>query len=60
MLARRRQASAPVGVGVDATVHRAYVANSNNANVTVIDTTNTVVGGPISVGTIPFDVGIGP
>ena len=40
---------------------RAYVANSFSNNVTVIDTTtNTVVGGPITVGTSPISVGIGP
>jgi YVTN family beta-propeller protein len=40
---------------------RAYVANNGSNNVTVIDTTtNTVVGAPISVGTDPEGVGIGP
>jgi YVTN family beta-propeller protein len=46
---------------VDPTVHRAYVANSNSSNVTVIDTsTNSLVGTPIPVGLNPFGVGIGP
>ena len=51
----------PNGVGVDPTVHRAYVANQTSNSVTVIDTTtNTVVGAPIPVGTNPVAVGIGP
>ena len=42
-------------------VRRAYVVNDSSNNVTVIDTTtNTVVGGPITVGTSPIGVGIGP
>ena len=46
--------TSPVGVGVDPTVHRAYVANDGSNNVTVIDTTtNTVVGTPIPVGSSP-------
>ena len=48
-------------MGVDPTVHRAYVANSDSNNVTVIDTTtNTVVGTPIPVGTSPVGVGVDP
>ena len=48
-------------VGVDPTVHRAYVANAGSNNVTVIDTTsNAVVGAPIAVGNSPWGVGIGP
>ena len=48
-------------LGVDTTVHRAYVANNVSNNVTVIDTTlNTVVGAAITVGAHPLDVGIGP
>ena len=48
-------------MGVDPTVHRAYVANFTSSNVTVIDTTtNTVVGAPIPVGSNPMGVGIGP
>ena len=48
-------------MGVDPTVHRAYVANNGSNTVTVIDTTtNTVVGAPIPVGTGPVGVGIGP
>ena len=40
---------------------RAYVANLNSNDVTVIDTTtNTVVGTPIPAGNHPFGVGIGP
>jgi YVTN family beta-propeller protein len=51
----------PTGVGVDPTVHRAYVANQTSNNVSVIDTTtNTVVGAPIPVGIHPWGVGIGP
>src|SRR5207248_3106740 len=52
----------PLGVGVDPTVHRAYVANSNAAGtVRVIDTTtNAVVGGPIAVGSGPAGVGVDP
>jgi YVTN family beta-propeller protein len=53
----------PFAVGVDSTVHRAYVANTgiNANNVTVIHTTtNAVVGGPIEVGLGPPGVGIGP
>ena len=51
----------PQGVGVDPTVHRAYVANSGSNTVTVIDTTtNTVVGTPIAVGAGPIAVAIGP
>ena len=46
---------------MDPTVHRAYVANRNGPNVTVIDTTtNTVVGAPIPVGSLPFGVGVDP
>src|SRR5207244_3019349 len=38
-----------------------YVANSNSANVTVLDTTtNTVVGAPIPVGSFPRGVGLDP
>ena len=48
-------------MGVDPTVHRAYVTNHFSNSVTVIDTTtNTVVGTPIPVGTGPLAVGIGP
>ena len=44
----------PSGVGVDPTVHRAYVTNFTSNTVTVIDTTtSTVVGAPIPVGTHP-------
>ena len=51
----------PLGVGVDPTVHRAYVANNRQRHVTVIDTTtNTVVGAPIPCGASPRRVGIGP
>ena len=51
----------PIAVGVDPTVHRAYVANQGSNNVTVIDTTtNPVVGAPIPVGSQPAGVGIGP
>ncbi len=40
---------------------RAYVANAGSNSVTVIDTTtNTVVGGPIAVGSPPSFVAIGP
>ena len=46
--------SDPRGLGVDPTVHRAYVANFGSNDVTVIDTTtNTVVGAPIPVGAAP-------
>jgi YVTN family beta-propeller protein len=52
---------APQGVGVDPTVHRAFVANFGSNTVSVIDTTtNTVVGAPIPVGDGPIGVGIGP
>ena len=48
-------------MAVDPTAHRAYVANQASANVTVIDTTtNTIVGAPIPVGTLPFGVGVDP
>src|SRR5262249_19159688 len=51
----------PSGVGVDPTVHRAYVANQNDNNVTVIDTqANAVVGTPIPVGNTPLGVGVDP
>ena len=48
-------------MGVDPTVHRAYVANSGSNTVTVIDTTtNIVVGAPIPVGCRPRGVGVDP
>jgi YVTN family beta-propeller protein len=51
----------PFGVGVDPTVHRAYVANTGSNSVTVIDTTtNSVVGAPIPAGIQTIAVGIGP
>ena len=49
-----RRGSIPIDVGVDPTVHRAYVANQGSNNVTVIDTTtNTVVGAPSPWGPAP-------
>ena len=40
---------------------RAYVANINSNNVTVIDTaSNTVVGAPIAVGSLPFGIAVNP
>ena len=50
----------PFGVGVDPTVHRAYVANQTSNTVTVIDTTTNIVGTPIPVGTFPVGVGVDP
>ena len=50
----------PLGVGVDPTVHRAYVANSLGNTVTVIDTQSNMAVGTILVGMSPAGVGIGP
>jgi YVTN family beta-propeller protein len=51
----------PTGVGVDPTVHRAYVTNQTSNSVSVIDTlTNTNLVAPIPVGTNPSGVGVDP
>ena len=48
-------------MGVDPTVHRAYVTNVGSNTVTVIDTTtNAVMGTPIPVGSGPVGVGVDP
>src|SRR4051794_37942675 len=55
--------SGPHGIGVDPTVHRAFVANFGGSvgDVTVIDTqTNAVVGTPIVIGGDPEGVGVDP
>ena len=52
--------SIPNGVGVDPTVHRAYVANFNSNNVTVIDTVNDIVLTTIAVGINPVGIGVDP
>ena len=50
----------PNGVGVDPTVHRAYVANTFSNTVSVIDTLTNTGGTIVNVGTFPAAVGIGP
>jgi len=49
----------PSGVAVNPTGTRAYVANKGEGTVSVIDVaTNTIVGGPIPVGTDPSSVAV--
>ena len=46
-------------IAVNPSGSRAYVANLNSNNVTVIDTaTNTIVGVPIAVGTAPASIAV--
>jgi YVTN family beta-propeller protein len=52
--------TSPVGLTLPSTSARAYVANQNSNNVSVIDTaTNTVVA-TVAVGTFPFGVALTP
>ena len=51
----------PIGVGVNPTTDKIYVANSTDNTVSVIDGTNdTVTGSPITVGRTPWAVGVNP
>jgi YVTN family beta-propeller protein len=53
--------TSPLGVGIDTSTNRVYVANYGANSVTVIDgNTNTVVGTPIAVGTGPDGIGVNP
>jgi YVTN family beta-propeller protein len=50
----------PFGVAITPDGTRAYVTNSNDNTVSVIDTTNMLVGSPITVGFTPQGVAITP
>ena len=50
----------PVGVGVDTVLHRAYITNSQDGTVSVLDLTPSHhLGPPIRVGSNPVAVGVG-
>jgi YVTN family beta-propeller protein len=52
---------APYAVAVNAVTHRVYVGNAGEPTVTVIDAqSNTVVGSPITVGSVPISVAVNP
>ena len=55
-----RVGSGPVGVAVDAASHTAYVTNSGDGTVSVIDTRTNTVTATITVGTKPIDVAVDP
>ena len=49
----------PIGIAVDTSTHKAYVSNSGNNTVSVIDgATNRVIGDPIPVGDGPFGIAV--
>jgi YVTN family beta-propeller protein len=52
--------SPPTPIAMPTLPSRAYMANFDSNKVTVIDTTNIVLGTPIAVGNSPAGVGIGP
>ncbi len=53
--------TAPIGVGVNPTTNKIYVANNGSNTVSVIDgATDTVIGSPITVGSKPTGVNFNP
>jgi YVTN family beta-propeller protein/predicted outer membrane repeat protein len=52
--------SGPVGIGVNPTTNRIYVANSASSNVSVIDAANNTVITTVAVGGYPLGIGVNP